>query len=304
LQSKRESKHIDFKEGFDPSSRADWCEIIKDIIAIANSGGGIILIGLNNQGGPSGFDVSKVLELDQAVFSDKIYSYTDVHFSEVEVVELKKERKIIAAINIGSVRVPIVFTKPGSYPVTDREQKTAFGRGTIYFRHGAKSEPGNTGDVAETLERRLKEIRKEWIDGVRKVVQAPTGASINILPPEVHETDAPTATPIRIVEDPSAPVYHIVDPNKTHPYRQIEVIRELNKEPGERKLINSYDILAVRRMYEIDKSMKFYYKPAFGSPQYSIAFVEWLKTSYEKDHSFFTQAREFFSKQQKKDLEL
>lgn len=40
LTAKRESKHIEFKEGFNPSEARDWCEIIKDIVAMANSGGG------------------------------------------------------------------------------------------------------------------------------------------------------------------------------------------------------------------------------------------------------------------------
>ena len=40
--AKRESKYIEFKVSFDIDSTQDWCEIIKDIVAIANSGGGII----------------------------------------------------------------------------------------------------------------------------------------------------------------------------------------------------------------------------------------------------------------------
>ena len=46
LAAKRESKHIEFKEGFDPASGHDWCESIKDIVAIANSGGGVLIFGL------------------------------------------------------------------------------------------------------------------------------------------------------------------------------------------------------------------------------------------------------------------
>ena len=75
----------------------------------------------------------------------------------------------MAAIDVGSAKVPMVFTKPGTYAMSTKEQKTAFSRGTIYFRHGAKSEPGNTGDLTNAMEHRLREIRKEWVDGVRKV---------------------------------------------------------------------------------------------------------------------------------------
>jgi len=40
LTAKRESKSVEFKETFDPTSPGDWCEVVKDIVAIANSGGG------------------------------------------------------------------------------------------------------------------------------------------------------------------------------------------------------------------------------------------------------------------------
>jgi len=44
--AKRESKYIEFKERFDVNQSQYWCEIIKDIVAMANSGGGCILIGV------------------------------------------------------------------------------------------------------------------------------------------------------------------------------------------------------------------------------------------------------------------
>jgi predicted HTH transcriptional regulator len=44
LEDKVESDKVDFKEIFSISSKADWCELIKDIVAMANSGGGILLI--------------------------------------------------------------------------------------------------------------------------------------------------------------------------------------------------------------------------------------------------------------------
>jgi len=50
LAAKRESKRIDFKERFDTQAAGEWCEIIKDIVAMANSGGGAILFGTDNIG--------------------------------------------------------------------------------------------------------------------------------------------------------------------------------------------------------------------------------------------------------------
>ena len=42
LDGRCETASLDFKSEFNPNSNQDWCEVIKDIAAIANSGGGII----------------------------------------------------------------------------------------------------------------------------------------------------------------------------------------------------------------------------------------------------------------------
>jgi predicted HTH transcriptional regulator len=156
LAAKRESKHIEFKQGFDTAAAADWCEIIKDLAAIANSGGGAILFGVDNKGEAIGNDVSTIARLDPAQVTDKLHSYTGCHFSAFELVEAKKGRKSVAVLRLGPASIPLIFTKPGTYAIDDRKQKTAFGAGTLYFRHGAKSEPATTPDLADVLERRFK----------------------------------------------------------------------------------------------------------------------------------------------------
>ncbi len=55
--AKRESKYAEFKERFDPESDGEWAEIVKDFAAIANSGGGIVAIGLRNNGSVSSANV-------------------------------------------------------------------------------------------------------------------------------------------------------------------------------------------------------------------------------------------------------
>jgi len=73
LTAKRESKYVDFKAGLDFSEPHAWCEIVKDMIAMANSGAGVLLIGLDNKGNPTGFDPTPVLDVDEAVVTDRIH---------------------------------------------------------------------------------------------------------------------------------------------------------------------------------------------------------------------------------------
>ena len=291
--AKRESKYVEFKEGFDVNSPRDLCETIKDIVAMANSGGGIILFGVRNDGTPSGFDVTTFRNLDPAQLTDKVAKYTGEQFSDFEITEIDRDRYRVALVLIRGVSIPVVFIKPGTYSVGGGKQETAFGRGTIYFRHGAKSEPGNSNDLRKVIEMEVERIRKSWLGNIRKVVEAPLGHTVQVLPPEVRVSTHPAATPIRIVDEPAAPAYRLETPDITHPHRQKEVILVVNQRLGGKKSINQYDVLSVRRVFRIDETKPQYcYNPKYGSPQYSEYFVNWMVRCYEEDPFFFEKARE------------
>ena len=292
LNAKRESKSVEFKESLNISSSGEWVEIIKDIVAIANSGGGVILIGVDNHGKPSGFDIKPLLEFDSADITNKIHKYTGIQFSEFEIVEEEKAGHKIAAINIQGVSIPIVFTKPGTYDIGGGKQKTAFGIGTIYFRHGAKSDPGNTEDIRKAIERQLESIRKDWIRGVRKVVTAPHGSKIVIASgEEFKESSSPHATPIRIVNDLNAPAYRKIDFDISHPHRLKELVRRLNEELKDKESVSSYDILCLRRLHNLDGNSDFCHKPIFGSMQYSETLIDWIMKQVRANARFLEESR-------------
>ncbi|MGB8831594.1 MAG: ATP-binding protein, partial [Candidatus Sulfotelmatobacter sp.] len=204
LAAKRESKYIEFKENFDPSSPADWCEIVKDIVAIANSGGGILIFGLDSAGRPTGSSLSALANLDSADVGNKVSKYTGPVQLEFESRELEKEGSTLHAFIVQAVSVPIVFQKPGTYDIGSGKQKTAFSVGTVYFRHGAKSEPGNSDDIRNVIERQLEFIRKSWIKGVRKVVEAPEGSQIITVRPTGGTGPSSFSPTLRGVKDPKA----------------------------------------------------------------------------------------------------
>jgi predicted HTH transcriptional regulator len=80
IDANAESAVLDFKSSFEGSA-ANWCELIKDIIAMANSGGGAIVVGVNDDGTPAPTDLTAILAIDPATIVDKIKKYTAQHFS-------------------------------------------------------------------------------------------------------------------------------------------------------------------------------------------------------------------------------
>ncbi len=296
IRAKRESKYIEFKGWFDPIPAGEWCEILKDIVAISNSGGGVIVFGLDSHGDPTGYDVGPLLSLDPSVMIDKIHRYTDQYFSGFDLSEHEKGGVKIAILQIELSNVPMVFVRPGTYLIEgSTQQKTAFSQGTVYFRHGAKSEPGNSEDLRKVIEANLETIRREWLDGVRRVVTAPRGANLTILPREIRESTSSDAVPIRVVDDSSAPVFRIVNPDETHPHRQKELMERVNERLPVGTSINSHDVLVVRKLHQLDSTRAFIYRPKFGVRQYSDECVSWFIDRYLADNQFFKKERTRFA---------
>jgi hypothetical protein len=297
LVANRESKQIEFKQSFDPNSQRDWLEkIVRSVVAMANSGGGIIVFGLDKDGNKVGIDASSVLRLDQATITDKIFSYTRSQFADFEVNAIEKDGASLAAILVGPANLPLVFTKEGAYFVPgEKKQSIAFSKGTVYFRHGAKSEPGDSDDLRHVIELQIQVVRKEWLAGVQIISASPLGSQIKVLPPYVQQSEEPDAIPIRLVNDPSVSAHYrelvTVNPNQTHTFRRNDVVAKLREILPKDININSYDVYAIRKAYKIDENPKYYFKPKFGMAQYSNEFIKWILDHFGQDCEFFVKTR-------------
>jgi len=294
LDASTESRRVDFKVSFDPARLGDWCEVVKDIVALANSGGGCLVFGVKDDGQPGGADVVSILELDPALITDKIAKYTGIQFDGFEMREGTRNGNRIAVLVVRGIPTPIPFNKAGGYDRGDGKQVVAFQPGTVYFRHGAKSEPGTFDDIRRSLDRAVDERRRSWLGGIKKVVSAPRGHRIEVVSPTAAIVESPAATGVRLTIDPHAPIVRSLNPDVTHPFRLKEATIELNKRLERRAMVSSFGIQCVRKTYSIDDGShpEFFYEPKFGSPQYSREFVEWMVKQYESDSTFFRKARD------------
>jgi hypothetical protein len=203
----RESKHLDFKREFDVSSGETWCEVIKDVVAFANSGGGIIVFGVHDDGRNSAYNGTELLAHDTADIANRISRYIGLYTIDIEIIEVERAGQIRPAFFVPETDVPIVFTKPGTYDIGSGRQKTAFGQGTLYFRHGSKSEPGNREDLAAWKDREISKARKNWLGGIRKVVQAAPNDKVTVtaLPSsKIKQVGALVEAKLTTPDDPSA----------------------------------------------------------------------------------------------------
>lgn len=268
-EARRSSKRVALSES------ADYIELVRDIAAMANSGGGVIVL----DGLPA---------VDEELLHEQLARYAEPEFESFTVEPLTRDRRPSTAIIVEEVRnAPLVFTRSGRVG----GEHVAFVRGGLYFRHGSKSEPATGADVRDFIKRQLDATRSQWLANIRQVMLAPDGAEVAVVETaERDEEGRPTL--IRLTTDPHAPLYGQVDPDQSHPYRQKEVIREVNARL-DGQTVNAFDVLSVRRVYAITEETRpeFVHVPKFGSPQYSDAFVDWLVAENERDPDFFPRAK-------------
>jgi hypothetical protein len=295
LSATRETQHIEFKATFNPSSKESLCETIKDILALANSGGGVIVVGVDNHGTPLGTDIKGLLDTDPADLVSKVSAYIGGSFDGLTVKSHAKAGRLVATVEVAAASVPLIPVRPGTYPKSEAKQGNAFSVGVIYVRHGAKSEPATSQDFERIIERRLREIRSSWLKGLRRVVSAPKDAEIvvtrRVPVPAIAVSGTAKARPVRVTTDPTVEVVGVADPEKSYPYRLTELLSVVNPQIKALgiKAINIHDVRAIIAIH--GKGQPWIWEPSYSPKRYSDVFAQWLVKEATKDRFLFQRMR-------------
>lgn len=287
LKDKQETASIEFKSEFDGSQVA-WLEIIKDIVGIANSGGGFILFGFDSQSQLSGKDVSVISATDPAVLTDKIRKHTSVNFSNFKITAYRHLNTDVCVLEIGFSDYPIIFTTAGNYQVNGKTV-SAFQVGTVYFRHGAKTEPADNQDLRQFIDKKIERIRGAWMDGLRQVIEAPEGSIVKVFSAEDATRNAQD---IHLTDDLSAPFFRIENIDETHPLRGSTLFNNINRifHDGTKHITN-YDILCANEYLKVNDDYNYIYRQKQSVIKYTPAYLKLLIAKYKEDSNFFLNSR-------------
>ena len=259
---------------------------------MANSGGGVIVFGVRSNGAGVAFDDTRLRRLDPADITNKIAAYTGRQFADFETATVRRRRTERVALLVGAATsAPLVFSREGAYLSPTGRDKLAFHKGTIYARHGAKSEPANEEDIRSMIEREVERLRDSWLDGIKKITTAPSGSVVQVVDGGVL-TNEQDATPVRIVGDEQAPEMRPADGDNNWPLTATQLYEEVNARLG-RDCMNLHDVACLRRVYRLaEERPTLAYRPFASNPtRYSEACVHWIVSSFEADPQFFRDAR-------------
>ncbi len=258
----RETARLVLRPSFDPHGESpDWDGLVADVAALANTGGGTVVVGRRTT-------------TDDGFAAELTGRLGDPGSQVVESVSpaARPDGTPIVLVVVGAA--------VGSPVLLD---------GRVLVRHGARTEAARPADLERFVTREVRRVRREWLGDIARVTRAPSGSQVVVLPPGATPP-VEVAEEFRVVDDPEAPALGRTDFDRTHPHREVDVVRLVNLALGA-GAVRHYDVQCVRRVYDVDQQEKWFHRPKFGSPQYSQAFVDWLVSSARHDAEFFADAR-------------
>lgn len=172
----RESAKLDYKVGYDPSARIDRIEVAKDLVAMANTAGGYIVVGVADDGTIVGGDPVALTAIDEAVVRAQVQGYIGTSIELFVNSPVLLDGKHFGVLTVlKSNRSPIVFQKDGQYSQGSGKSKVVFGVGDVFVRHGSASERWNQADVgtiyARVIDREKEKWLKDMMPDVRRLIE-------------------------------------------------------------------------------------------------------------------------------------
>lgn len=208
-RSTLECVHFELKRGFSPDARG-WAELSRDIVALANSKGGVILLGVEDDGSRLGLETSLLQVLDPARVIDQLRRKAPSAAVSTAYREVTYYRKVYGALVIQPLDVPLVFDTEWGYNTTSGEHRIVIKPGLLYVRTPGKSAPARQADVRELWQQSVDLATERVLARIERVASLPLDSELIITDSSNPDSGhlllgQGKGQSVRIVSDPATP---------------------------------------------------------------------------------------------------
>jgi len=172
IQHGAEEDVLDYKRLYDLSSQRHKVDIVCDLVAMANTNGGYIVLGVDEtiEGGRQftsvGLDNEILKDLDVTKIADQVATYVmarlNIFLQIHHLAEMDGKTFALLYVSQGD-DLPIIFTKDGQFEHNGRS-KTKFRSGEIFVRRGAASVRADQNDMRRIISLIRRREKEKWIE--------------------------------------------------------------------------------------------------------------------------------------------
>jgi hypothetical protein len=197
-----EDDRIDLKVGFknDPKS---WPAILKDVVAMHNSGGGMLVLGIADNGSRVGLDLSLMTPLDPTNVGNKGRRYHINGLFRTAYTEVVYYGKRYGFLFVHAGGGLLTFDKDVQVDRPGQSPEIVARPGVLYVRRDSSSRPACQNDLDEIMHRLLGRGIRAFLARVEKVASLPASTQLIAKTPGASGgymlTAAGQGVPVRVI---------------------------------------------------------------------------------------------------------
>lgn len=168
----------EYKESLDPTDPRDRLVLIKEIVAMCNADGGIIRVGVRDDGAVVGIPNPDLPNWDAAKIGDLLDRFLNPDHIEIGIgfdsENCPTGRTVVDVTVPRSTAPPLVLSRDGNY---EGGAAPLFRKGSVLVRHNTKVEAAKRADFLRWRE----ELRNRIFQQFQMVVEAPETAHLRVV---------------------------------------------------------------------------------------------------------------------------
>lgn len=175
---------------FDPDTVVDRLKLVRLVVAMANGGGGRVVLGAPSTGEAQGLGSSAAEMVTGAWVGALVGEFTGGDPLDLAVDQRPAtEGRMVVEIGVrGCPEPPLVLERAGTYPDTSGQEQTVFESRSVYTRRRGRTERARRDDYRRWRADAVEQVRRQVAERLALVVEAPVGAQIRVLTEgEVHD---------------------------------------------------------------------------------------------------------------------
>ena len=182
--------NVRFRESVDFSAPEQRLQLIRDVVAIANAGGGLVVVGARADGTDVGIGPERALQLAPG----EVRAAVDGYITPDELVLVTTNRSLESGRVVVEIEVPpaneppLVLARSGEFEAADGQTRTVFAAHSVYVRRSGRVQLARRDDYRAWRAEAERRTRDQVLERLRLVVDAPADSVVRVVDgDEIHE---------------------------------------------------------------------------------------------------------------------